>query len=254
MSMTSIIEEVKEDISDEHELSWFQLHRNRFLETLNLTKKYVDRGSSILEVGSSPGHLSVMLQALGYRVVGLDKEPEKYASRYDSFGIQTVKNDLESEAISLPRSSFEAVIFTEVLEHLKPQHVNGVLKEIGRVLKKRGVLILSTPNSSSLENYILELTHKRELFHEHAKEYRLPELVRLVARSNFTIVESFYSQVRDTVTHVGTTSRERIGTDHILVGVLKHPHWKNLGRALTLFPKMIFPPFRSSIVIVARKD
>ncbi len=252
--MNSIVEGVKNDISDDQELSWFQLHRNRFLETLNLTHKYVVQGSSVLEVGSSPGHMSVMLHTLGYQVVGLDREPERYAARYDSFGIRTVKNDLESETISLPSNCFDAVIFTEVLEHLKPQHVTGVFKEIRRVLRARGVLIMSTPNSSSLENYILGLTRKRELFHEHAREYRLSELVRLLAYSKFMIVESFYSQVRDTVTHIGTITQERMGTDHVLIGVLKHPHWKNVGRALTLFPKMIFPPFRSSIVIVARKD
>ena len=252
--MNSIVEGMKKDISDDQELSWFQLHRNRFLETLNLTKKYVDEGSSVLEVGSAPGHMSVMLRTLGFQVIGLDREPEKHASRYDSFGIRTVKNDLESETISLPSNCFDAVIFTEVLEHLKPQHVNGVFKEIRRVLRAHGVLIMSTPNSFSLENYILGLTHKRELFHEHVKEYRMSELVRLLAYSKFMIVESFYSQVRDTVTHVGTRAEERIGAENVLIGVLKHPHWKNLGRALTLFPKMILPQLRSSIVIVARKD
>ena len=252
--MNSIVEGMKKDISDDQELSWFQLHRNRFLETLNLTKKYVDEGSSVLEVGSAPGHMSVMLRTLGFQVIGLDREPEKHASRYDSFGIRTVKNDLESETISLPSNCFDAVIFTEVLEHLKPQHVNGVFKEIRRVLRAHGVLIMSTPNSSSLENYILGLTHKRELFHEHVREYRLSELVRLLVHSKFMIVESFYSQVRDTVTHVGTRAEERIGAENVLIGVLKHPHWKNLGRALTLFPKMILPQLRSSIVIVARKD
>jgi 2-polyprenyl-3-methyl-5-hydroxy-6-metoxy-1,4-benzoquinol methylase len=251
---TSIVEVVQRHISDQQELSWFQLHRNRFIETLDLALKYIAPGSSLLEVGSAPGHMSVMLHATGYRVVALDKNPERHFSRYNSLGIPTVKVDLESEKIALPSDYFDAVLFTEVLEHIKPLHVDRVLEEIRRVLKTGGVLLTSTPNSASLDNYILGLGGKREIFHEHAREYRLSELITLISRSGFTILESFYSQVRDAVTHVGTTADERIGTDHVLIGVLKHPHWKNLGRAITLYPKIVFPPLRSSLVVVARKE
>ena len=250
---TDVVDLVGKSIADDQELSWFQLHRNRFIETLDLTLKYVAKGSTVLELGSAPGRMSVMLQTLGYDLVALDKQPETHALRYSSHGIRAVKNDLEKDRFPFPDERFEAILFTEVLEHIDPNYLTQLFWEIRRVLRPGGILIISTPNSLSLENHILALAGRRKLFHEHVKEYTLTELADLVGSNGFVIVERFYSQVRDTITHVGTTSNERIGTDHVIVGILRHPYWKNLGRALTLFPKILIPPFRSSLVLVGRK-
>jgi SAM-dependent methyltransferase len=197
--------------------------------------------------------MSIMLKTLGYQIVALDKEPETNAARYDAHGIKSVKNDLENDRFPFLDERFEAVLFTEVLEHLDPNHLTQAFSEISRVLKPHGFLIISTPNSSSLDNHILALARRRKLFHEHVKEYTSWELADLVDRNGFIIVERFYSQARDAVTHIGTRNTERIGTDHVIVGVLRHPQWKNIGRALTLFPKIMIPPFRSSLVLVGRK-
>ena len=52
---------------------------------------------------------------------------------------------------------FDAVIFTEVIEHL--ENHRGILKEINRVIKSGGVLVMSTPNILNLKSRVRFLTY-----------------------------------------------------------------------------------------------
>lgn len=58
------------------------------------------------------------------------------------------------ESIPFKSQSFEGVFFSEVLEHLPNPH--SAMSEIGRILKPRGLLFLTTPNRNSIPlNYFL---------------------------------------------------------------------------------------------------
>lgn len=60
-----------------------------------------------------------------------------------------LKNDIEYEGIAFGDNSFELVIFSEILEHLRIDPLS-TLREILRVLTPGGTLILSTPNLYSI--------------------------------------------------------------------------------------------------------
>ena len=53
---------------------------------------------------------------------------------------------------------FDSVIFSEVLEHIYESPIQ-ILKELYRILKPNGVLILTTPNVMKLENKIKFFLH-----------------------------------------------------------------------------------------------
>ena len=58
--------------------------------------------------------------------------------------------DLNREPLPYAEASFDLVTCTEVIEHL--EHYRFALQEIGRVLRPRGLLVLSTPNVLNLRS------------------------------------------------------------------------------------------------------
>lgn len=78
---------------------------------------------------------------------------------------------------------FDKVIMTEVLEHLKSE--KGVLKEVNRILKKNGKLILSVPKRRwfNIFNPITFIQHKRE--------YSERSLERVLKETGFEVNKIF---------------------------------------------------------------
>ena len=58
--------------------------------------------------------------------------------------------NLNTEALPYPDASFDLVTCTEVIEHL--EHYRAALREMARVLRPGGVLILTTPNVLNLRS------------------------------------------------------------------------------------------------------
>lgn len=93
-------------------------------------------GKRALDIGCRDGYWSERLKEKGYAVSALDIDPH-----YP----EALTHDVE-KGLPYADSSFDLVWCTEVVEHLrKPEEF---LREIGRVLKRGGRAILTTPNSA----------------------------------------------------------------------------------------------------------
>ncbi len=95
----------------------------------------------LIEIGSSFGCGLEAFRKDHWDVLGI--EPDRYAAKYTSerMKIQTLNSTLESA--KLPAESADVVVILHVIEHV-PDPV-GTLREILRVLKPGGHLILETP-------------------------------------------------------------------------------------------------------------
>jgi len=125
----------------------------------------------ILDVGCGTGAYSIFLQHKGYDVVGVDIDEEKInTGKKFSKGI-----DLRlGSVLALPfnNSEFDLVLMTEVLEHIKePQRA---ISEINRVLKSKGILVLSVPTKKYSKSF------DDSDYHEKAG-YDIQELAELVS-------------------------------------------------------------------------
>lgn len=89
-----------------------------------------------LDIGCRDGYWSEVLKKKGYTVKSLDIEPHYK---------EALRHDVE-KGLPFKDNAFDLVWCTEVLEHLRNPSL--LIKEIGRVAKKGGVAILTTPNSN----------------------------------------------------------------------------------------------------------
>jgi SAM-dependent methyltransferase len=133
---------------------------------IDLLQNSSPSGGTILDVGAFPGMLTRRLLNGGWRVIAIDKQPDRilhagheaadgtpFADTMKKLGVQTIEIDIEKTAIPLSSETADAVVLTEVIEHL---YVNPLfaISELNRVLKANGRLIISTPNLLSLRNRV----------------------------------------------------------------------------------------------------
>lgn len=99
----------------------------------------------ILECGSFPLIGTRALSIAGLNVRGLDLHAHRYQDLQDALNINVTEGNIELERFPFADGQFDAVLFNEVFEHLRI-NLNFTFREVKRVLRPGGVLMLSTPN------------------------------------------------------------------------------------------------------------
>jgi SAM-dependent methyltransferase len=172
-------EAIRPDASVER---WYRkfstVQAERLAVDLDIVDRFVDGGSAILEVGAAPFILTLALAREGFEVTAVDLDPSRFERAISEHGLQVAKCDIETEALPFPDASFDTVILNEVFEHLR---INPVftLREVRRVLRGGGTLLLSTPNLRSLNGLWNLLVHSRtyaladNVYDEYSKLERL---------------------------------------------------------------------------------
>lgn len=118
------------------------------LEKINRVFDFQVPSLKILDLGCGDGRLSKELVDLGHEVWGVDVN-EAGLAQARIFGLQTVQADIEAK-IPLEDAQFDLILFLDTLEHLN--NPEAVLKEIHRLLKDNGQVIISCPNHFDLRN------------------------------------------------------------------------------------------------------
>lgn len=123
---------------------WYQYAQ----ELLSRKVFSADGELTALDVGCGVGEFMLMLKKRGFAVEGIDGSQEQMDIIY-SMGFEGKVADLEG---GLPYSteSFWLVTCLELIEHIA--RAEDLIKEIHRVLRPGGYLLLSTPNFSFLNN------------------------------------------------------------------------------------------------------
>lgn len=158
-STVRLIESVIAEISpDRTELTeWFQGyaagHTARLALDFEMLQASVPAESRVIEFGSIPPILTGALRKAGYRVTGIDIAPERFGSAIARLGLEVRKCDIEKERLPFETASFDTVIFNELFEHLRIDLI-FTMREVLRVLKPGGVMLLSTPNFRSLNGIV----------------------------------------------------------------------------------------------------
>jgi 2-polyprenyl-3-methyl-5-hydroxy-6-metoxy-1,4-benzoquinol methylase len=106
----------------------------------------VPSGGRLLEIGCACGFLLVAARERGFTVSGVEMSrwASEYARRVYDLDVET--GDLEH--LRLPAATYDVVVMADVIEHLtEPRRT---LREIHRLLRRGGRLLLLTPDAGSL--------------------------------------------------------------------------------------------------------
>ncbi len=123
--------------------------------TLEMIRRHLQPGDVILDAGCGMGDL--MLQLPG-DVIGLDISTD-YLKVAAERGLTVVLGVIEQ--LPWPDGTFDMVIATDILEHVLD--LNTAVKELLRVLKRGGTLVVRTPNEEVLSLAVVpyEFVHLR---------------------------------------------------------------------------------------------
>lgn len=191
---------------DENELSYFQTHVKRYLETLALLPDGSPE-SELLELGAAFHHLTpALVRIKKYGTVrcndiweGAKQQPRTIASSSgETFRFLVDNFDVQRAPWPYKDANFNAVLCCEMLEHLHTDPM-GLIAEINRVLKPGGFLLLTTPNLAC--SHALEFAMKGESPYvygkferggtstdRHNREYTANEVERLARAGGFQVV------------------------------------------------------------------
>lgn len=217
---------------------------------------------TVLDLGCGPGLSSYLLSDRGFIVTGLDISRKflDLSRHKESETLRLVQGDVCS--LDFPDSSFDIVASHELIEHIVK--VDKALREMQRVVKKSGKIIILAPNLFS------PLSALRAVFRARGKvpfyTTRLNAL-KLFIRNSFLLIKKWLQRQPDFI-----TVRPRLdnfsGSDEdavYLSSFLDIYKWfKNNGfkvtsatfaeqRALGKILSKYFPSFSSGIKIIAQK-
>lgn len=104
-------------------------------------------GSTVVDAPCGEGTLAAAFQEKGFKVLALDIE--RHAEILLGAAFQTADLNVK---LPLPDKRFDLVVSVEGIEHLENPHL--FLREVNRILKADGWLILTTPNIVSLRSRV----------------------------------------------------------------------------------------------------
>jgi len=107
----------------------------------------LERAKDVLDYGCGDGWYAARFVVAGLRTCGVDKSARAigFASRIVPEGRFEVA---DGSAIPFPDSSFDAVTCIQVFEHMTEEAIAAALREIARVLRPGGKLIVSVPSTN----------------------------------------------------------------------------------------------------------
>ena len=131
---------------------------NRVVSKYNKTDKiYSLNKLKCLDIGCGGGLLSERISRLGASVTGIDVtkrsiEIAKTHALNSGLNINYINTDVSSFVKNNVSNKFDLIIASEVIEHLDNR--NLFFKEVSKLLKNKGILIITTINKTALSLFL----------------------------------------------------------------------------------------------------
>lgn len=152
----------------------------------------LDEPLEVLDFGCGPGFIWDHLSRLGSRwqYTGLDFSSASVGEvvrKAAGSGCFKGAYHISSLPVDLPDAHFDVVLLFEVVEHLNDIHLNGALAEVARLLKRGGVVAITTPNAEDLSKSKKFCPECGAIFHEwqHVRSWNVESLSGYMSERGF---------------------------------------------------------------------
>lgn len=166
--------------------------------------KYLEpkKGEKILDVGCGVGYYPFELaKKYGCKAYGIDLDINdiNLATKISkAMNVSNVSFAQENGLdLSFKEETFDKIILSEVIEHI--YHEEEILKELWRVLKPNGCLIISTPYAQQTHNFSeqkskIYTNSDKKIEGGHVREgYDLERINELLKSTNFEVIDYSYA-------------------------------------------------------------
>jgi SAM-dependent methyltransferase len=151
------------------------------------TIPFSDKGR-VLDIGCGNGSYLAWLKALGWEVRGV--EPDEASAKFaaEEYGVDIFCGDLLDA--HYPASSFDCITMWHSLEH--SHYPLETLKEIYRILKPQGCLVISVPNVHSMEAKLLKGNSFLFDVPRHLYDFSPRTLDEMLSKTGFIVQKIIY--------------------------------------------------------------
>lgn len=161
-----------------------------YIYIIEILKKYIRPNTKVLDIGCGAGTIDFFIASLGVKVLGVDLSKKAVQSCIESSKVLNLNMATRFKVMDFPKEKpsekFDYVLLFEVLEHLEDDL--ECLKRIQSLLKKGGILVLSTPsNEAPLHRLGLLKEFDRRV--GHLRRYSVQELLSLLNTVGLDIIE-----------------------------------------------------------------
>lgn len=149
----------KENRFDPHKIAASRSVREHYLPAIS---PYITRTDSVLDLGCGPGGFLLATAPLCGKIIGADITPsfvdeaQAAVAAIASASAQAI----EPGILPFPDASFDRVIMVDTIHHL--EHADETMREVHRVLKPGGTLLVFEPNKKNPLLWLMCLLDKNE--------------------------------------------------------------------------------------------
>lgn len=150
-----------------------------FHEKLDAIERSMPGKGRILDIGCATGFFLEAARSRGWEPFGVELSPYSSGIARERIGGDRIVTGTV-ETASFPDSFFDAVVMTDVIEHIAD--VRPFMAEVARILKQDGIAVITTPNPASLS---------RRMMGSHWPHYKREHLLYFTPRSLSLLMEPF---------------------------------------------------------------
>ena len=216
----------------------------RFKRIIKTIERFKGKGKGkLLDIGCSYGYFLKLAEEYGWEGYGV--EISDYVSRYcrEELNLNIFTGGL-SEA-HYPDQHFDVITMFHTLEHV--QDPRGWLREINRILKRDGLMVVAVPNIGSLKAMLAKKDWELFKAPEHLYHFSRQTLILLLVKTGFQPVRV------DTTggTYILTTI-DKMGLSRLRQGLIRYFKYLAWVKSLVQYIQKFFK-LQDVVIVYARK-
>ena len=192
---------------------------------LDEVRRHIQISGLVVDLGAGPGFVTGHLLAAGLQTLAIDSSKASIEALGQRFGghPQFRGAQVSEGRLPLEDATADVVLLVETIEHVEATDALALLRDVHRVLRPNGHVVMTTPNGENLTQNEVMCPDCGCVFHrmQHLRSFSSRELAAMAEQANFRTLTSratYFSPLRGLHRRLEWVRRgiERRGNPHLL--------------------------------------